>query len=292
MSFATWRFIRNCTKADTKRDASLTTPDDIKRFDNILYGTDEKWQILDVYRPKNCSDKLPVIVSVHGGGWVYGDKEVYQYYCMNLAQRGFVVVNFTYRLAPRYKFPAGLEDTNLVFKWVANHADEYGMDLNNIFAVGDSAGGTNVGLYAAMLTNPDYAKRYDFKLPDIKVKAVGLNCGVYNLDKDANNSFKSAMFKNKGDKEELFLISLIYHVTKNYPPCYILGAANDTLKNEIPELTEVLDKYDVTYETKVYGDEEKHPLYHVFHCDIKTEDAKLANDDECNFFRKYMNSQI
>lgn len=288
MSFATRVFIRNCTKADTKRDAGLTTPDDIERFDNILYGTDKKWQILDVYRPKNATEKLPVIVSVHGGGWVYGDKEVYQYYCMNLAQRGFVVVNFTYRLAPKNKFPAGIEDTNLAFTWVYEHADEYNMDLNNMFAVGDSAGGTNIGLYAAMLTNPEYAKKYSFTLPDIKLKAVGLNCGVYNLDKESNNSFKAAMFKNKGDKNELNMISLIYHVTKDFPPCYILGAANDPLKKEIPELTAVLDKQGIAYVTKVYGDEKDHPLYHVFHCDIKSDDAKIANDDECNFFKKYI----
>lgn len=55
---------------------------------------------------------IPVIVSVHGGGWGYGDKERYQYYCMSLAQQGFAVVNFSYRLASKYKFPAPLEDTN------------------------------------------------------------------------------------------------------------------------------------------------------------------------------------
>ena len=43
MSLATWLFIRNCVKSDTKRDAGLTTPADIKRFDNIQYGEDSKW---------------------------------------------------------------------------------------------------------------------------------------------------------------------------------------------------------------------------------------------------------
>ena len=95
---------------------------------DIVYGTDPKRQALDVYRPRAAEGKLPVIVSIHGGGWVYGDKERYQYYCMSLAQRGFAVVNFTYRLAPKFKFPASLEDTNLVFRWVLDHASEYGFD--------------------------------------------------------------------------------------------------------------------------------------------------------------------
>ena len=89
-------------EGDAKRDAGLKTPDDIIRYDDIRYGTeDDKLQMLDVYRPKGISGKLPVIMSVHGGGWVYGDKEVYQFYCMSLAQRGFAVVNYSYRLALR-----------------------------------------------------------------------------------------------------------------------------------------------------------------------------------------------
>ena len=68
---------------DTLRDRGLSTPPDVERFDNIVYGPDEVWNVLDVYRPKASKDEvLPVIVSVHGGGWVYGDKDRYQFYCM------------------------------------------------------------------------------------------------------------------------------------------------------------------------------------------------------------------
>lgn len=70
---------------DTVRDAGLTTPEDVERFDDICYGNDLKWQVLDVYRPKKCKgEKLPVLINMHGGGWVYGDKERYQFYCMSL----------------------------------------------------------------------------------------------------------------------------------------------------------------------------------------------------------------
>lgn len=289
MSLNVLLFRRMCTNADTKRDEGLTTPSEIKRFDNIIYGPNKKWNVLDVYRPKKADEKLPIIVSVHGGGWVYGDKEVYQYYCMDLAKRGFVVVNFTYRLAPKYKYPAGLEDTNLVFNWIAEHANEYGMDLNNIFAVGDSAGGTNIGLYVAILTNKDYAKEYSFKAPNIHIKALGLNCGVYDMHNEAYNGFKGELFKNKGTKEELDRITLLGHITPDYPPCYIIGASNDGLKEDIPLLTKVLDEKKIPYTAKVYGDESANPLYHVFHCNVRSTDAKEANDDECNFFCQYMN---
>ena len=79
-------------KADDERDALMNTPEDIERWDNIVYGHDDReMQRLDVYRPKQAQgEDLPVIISVHGGAWMYGDKERYQYYCMSLAQRGFV----------------------------------------------------------------------------------------------------------------------------------------------------------------------------------------------------------
>lgn len=147
-------------KGDRKRDAGLSTPEDVKRYDDILYGRNRKWQVLDVYRPKGAEGKLPVIVSVHGGGWVYGNKEVYQFYCMSLAQRGFAVVNFTYRLAPEYRYPAQLEDTDAVIHWIFDHKEDYGFDVNNIFAVGDSAGGHLLSVYTAMLNDRSYADYY------------------------------------------------------------------------------------------------------------------------------------
>ena len=62
-------------RGDDKRDAGLTVPADVRRVVDIPYGADKKWNLLDVYRPKDAKGRLPVIVSVHGGGWVYGDKD-------------------------------------------------------------------------------------------------------------------------------------------------------------------------------------------------------------------------
>lgn len=289
MSLGNYIFIRNCTKSDTKRDKGLTTPEDIERIDNILYGTDEKWQIMDVYKPKNMlNGKLPVIVSAHGGGWIYGNKEVYQFYCMSLAQRGFVVVNYTYRLAPKHKYPAAMEDTNLVFNWIMDNGEKYGMDLNNIFAVGDSAGAQIIGLYAAMITNDAYGKTYPFVYPkNLKIRALGMNCGKYNAINDAASGFFKDLMPHKGTEEEKRMISVVEHIGEAFPPCYILTANEDFLKEEPNDLIKVLKERGIEYDYKMYGSEDK-PLYHVFHCDIKTEDAKQANDDEIQFFRKHL----
>ncbi len=281
-------------ESDAKRDEGLCTPEDVVRHDDIVYGRDSKWQILDVYRPKDAEGKLlPVIVSVHGGGWVYGDKERYQYYCMNLAQRGFAVVNFTYRLAPENKFPASLEDTNLVFIWVLEHAVEYGFDTEYVFAVGDSAGAHNLGMYAAICTNETYAKEYSFRTPDGFVPtAVALNCGAYRIvlngdEKDLTQLLMADYLPEKGSEKEVGWINIVNHVTEKYPPVFLMTATGDFLKNQAPIMAEKLLEYSVPFVYRLYGDTQN-MLPHVFHCDIKSEDAQLCNDEECAFFKSFI----
>lgn len=278
-------------EGDDLRDAGLTTPEDIVRYDNICYGTDTTWQMLDVYRPKDKEgEKLPVIVSVHGGGWVYGDKERYQYYCMNLAQRGFAVVNFTYRLAPEFKFPDPIEDTNMVFAWVLDHADDYGFNKDKIFAVGDSAGAHALGLYTAICTNPEYAKRYSFQTPEGFVPtAIALNCGAYKIELDGNEKDMTKLLMGdylpqKGSEDELELISVCNHITPGYPPTFFMTAVDDFLKKDAPVLQQKLMECEVPFVFRFYGDKENR-LAHVFHCNIKSEDAKKCNDEECGFFK-------
>lgn len=279
-------------EGDAERDAGLSTPSDVVRYDDIVYGKDPKWQSLDVYRPKFRRGKLPVIISVHGGGWVYGDKEVYQWYCMNLAQRGFAVVNFTYRLAPEYKFPASLEDTNDVVKWVLAHGAEYEMDLDHIFAVGDSAGAHNLSLYTAMLTNPEYAKNYDFALPEgFCFEAIALNCGAFKITLDKKEDLTTMLMADflpeKGSDEELDLISGINHITDAFPPVFIMTCVDDFLKEQASLIVPKLIEKDIPHISRFYGDKNNR-LGHVFHCNIKTADAKLCNDEECAFFKEFL----
>lgn len=291
-------FVRTNFKAgDDIRDAGLTTPEDIIRYDDIVYGVDPKWQSLDVYRPKAAEgQKLPVIVSVHGGGWVYGDKERYQFYCMSLAQRGFAVVNFSYRLAPENKYPSNLEDTNSVFTWVLANMAQYGFDKEHIFAVGDSAGAHTLGLYSSICTNPDYAKNYSFKTPEGFVpQAIALNCGAYVINLSSGPDGSDELIQQlmldflpeQGTEKELDLINVVKHVTPAFPPTFFMTCTDDFLKDQAPLLAEKLAEVEVPHTFRFYGDKD-HALGHVFHCNVKSADAALCNDEECTFFKKFI----
>ena len=312
------RIRRDFAAGDKIRDEKYTTPDDVVRYDDISYGEDEKYNLLDVYRPKYsfhavgdsgngsgigskpCTGKLPVIAIIHGGAWVYGDKEVYQYYGMSLAQRGFAVVNFSYRLAPESKFPAQLEDISTVFGWIADNSEKYGLDTDNVFAVGDSAGAHLLGLFANMYTNPEYKKALCSKYPGarlniptgIRLGAVALNCGKYDLSKDSEMDKDTPLLMadflaDKGSKEELDLTCVTRWVTDDFPPVFMMTCPGDFLKYQAPFMEERLREKSVPFVYRFYGDRSE-PLHHVFHCNAGLESAKICNDDECEFFRKYV----
>ena len=188
MSLQSLSFRLMAGHSDAKRDRGLnTTPDDILRINDIPYGLDVKWNTLDVYRPKNLKGKLPVIVNVHGGGYVYGSTKQYQFYCMDLARRGFAVVSFNYHLAPKFKFPTPILDLNLVMEWICKKADIHGFDTDRVAMVGDSAGAQLTSQYAVICTNPEYSEVMEVTPPDFSLRAVGLNCGMYDLKGRATN---------------------------------------------------------------------------------------------------------
>lgn len=281
----------NFRKGDEERDRGLTTPADIIRYDDIVYGEDPKWQLLDVYRPADREgERLPVLVSVHGGGWVYGDKELYQFYCMSLAQRGFAVVNFSYRLAPEHKFPASLEDTNAVFHWVLLHGEEYGFDTEKVFAVGDSAGGHNLMMFTVLCTNPDYAKAFSFAPPKgFAPRAIGLNCAavLIVMSNRQEDIFFTSLMKDylpeQGSEAEQNLIHTVEHVTEAFPPVFLMTAEEDMLKADAMALSQKLMEKNIPFVFRYYRSEEE-KLGHVFHLNIRSKAATLCNNEECRFF--------
>lgn len=295
MSEISSKIRKNFGNTDAKRDAGLKTPENVVRFDDVVYGADSVWQSLDVYRPRSAgNEKLPVIVSVHGGGWVYGDKEKYQYYCMSLAERGFAVVNFSYRLAPEHKFPAALEDTCMVFSWIQTYAEKYGFDRDKIFAVGDSAGGHTLALFCAMCTNPDYLSYFTFSPPKGFVPAaIALNCAIHQIhvSEKPEDKFSTDLMadylEHKGNKEELSLVNAYRWITEQFPPTFLMTAEEDFLKYQVPDALSVLIEKNVPVTVRYYKAADG-KLGHVFHLDIRNVHAQRCNDEECSFFKEYI----
>lgn len=291
MSIAGLLFRTICSHGDRKRDKGLTTPADVERFDNIIYGRSS--QLLDLYRPKKTFQKLPLIISIHGGGWVYGDKDVYQFYCMDLARRGVAVLNFTYRLAPKHKFPAQLEDVDDAVHWALEHGDEYDFDPHHVFLVGDSAGAHLAALYACICTNASYAHHFHTVCPPTGFvpTGLGLHCGLYDLSSmDENAKMLTSMLHDVFGKRTPDLDALVSpskHIISGFPPVFFMSANKDFLLHQAPVLEKVLAEHKIPYLYKLYGTEAD-PRGHVFHCNIRDEIAAQCNNDLCDYFRSVL----
>lgn len=268
-------------KNDDIRDRGLTPPDDVVRETDISYGTDPA-QALDIYYPAGASGPLPAIISVHGGGFVYGDKERYQFYCMSLAQRGFAVVNYSYRLAPEHRFPAQLQDTNMVMRMIGGLSM---IDMNNLFMVGDSAGAHLACQYCAALTNPGYARTLEIETPPVTIRACAFNCGLYMFDPKKDRMmarcYLDGPLSDYSDKTDLF-----GNITEDFPPAFIMTSTGDFLQARAEPFAALLTRIGVENELHVYGDEENRPG-HVFHCNIRDPLGARCNDDECRFFMRH-----
>ena len=96
---------------------------------------------LDLYLPANAGGPVPVLMMIHGGGWVLGTKESQLLRAMPYLEMGWAVVNVTYRLVQVSRAPAAVEDCLCALQWIARNAEAYGFDLSRIVTTGNSAGG-------------------------------------------------------------------------------------------------------------------------------------------------------
>lgn len=125
-------------------------PDSVTFEDRTIPGPGGDLPIR-VYRPKNADGSCPVLLYLHGGGWVLGGLDEYHGVCSNLsAKTGCAVVAVDYRLAPEHRFPAAIDDCYAALEWIAANASEIGADASRIAVAGDSAGGTMASVLTLM----------------------------------------------------------------------------------------------------------------------------------------------
>lgn len=109
---------------------------------NVVYGNGGSEDLLlDLATPVRGSGPFPAIVCIHGGAWRSGDKSWYKDKIIAFAEHGYVAVSVNYRLAPKHKFPAQVEDVKCAVRYLRAHAAELDIDPAKIAAIGDSAGG-------------------------------------------------------------------------------------------------------------------------------------------------------
>lgn len=125
---------------------------------NIPYNIDTlKKHLLDIYLPADAKGKAPLVVFIHGGGWIGNDKYADMGYMTNtinaMLENGFAIASIDYRFAQNAVFPAILQDCNKAVSFLYDNADKYSLDKNRIALMGFSAGGHLASLMGTSQNN-------------------------------------------------------------------------------------------------------------------------------------------
>ncbi|RKE72050.1 alpha/beta hydrolase [Chryseobacterium sp. AG363] len=170
---------------------STLLPEIASVSEDIVYKTNKKGKplALDLYTPKNATtEKLPVLIYVHGGGWVEGDKVVnadnyLETTVKKLIDKQYAVISINYTLlSDSIHFPLPLEDTKDAIRWVRKNAEKYHFDPNNIGLFGASAG-AHLSLMAAYTPDNTYLGNPELSSYSAKVNYVIDHYGPADLNK-------------------------------------------------------------------------------------------------------------
>jgi acetyl esterase/lipase len=153
---------------------------DVRVDRNVAYAPGGKRFLLDVYRPSSPVTGAPVLLQVHGGAWVIGNKEEQGRPLMRyLARRGWVCVAINYPLSPAHRWPAHIVAAKQALAWIRAEIASYGGDPSFVAVTGGSAGGHLSALLA--LSQNDPALQPEFEDADTSVQACVPHYGVYDF---------------------------------------------------------------------------------------------------------------
>ncbi|HEX9958852.1 MAG TPA: alpha/beta hydrolase [Fibrella sp.] len=200
-----------------------------------------------IYTPAGAAASAPVIVYYHGGGWVIGNTEVYEYSILALAQNtGAIVVSVDYRLAPENKFPTAHEDSYAAYRWVKENAATIGGNPAKVALAGESAGG-NLAVSVSMLARDrglalpvHILSVYPIANNDTTTASYNQYANAMPLNKPLMQWFFANYFNTPADGESP-LISLVDVANlAGLPPVTIIGAEIDPLQTEGMQLRDKL----------------------------------------------------
>ncbi len=196
---------------------------------------------LRILRPQNARTPLPIIVYIHGAGWVFGSTQTHDRLVRELAVGAEAAVVFpVYRLCPEARYPTALEECYMVARWVARRGQEHGLDAQRLAVAGDSVGG-NMAAAVTLLSRergePDIRLQLLFyPVTDAAFDTASYHqfAEGYHLRRDAMTWFWEQYTRHPGERNEITASPLRASTQqlKGLPPALIITAEADVLRDE------------------------------------------------------------
>jgi acetyl esterase/lipase len=282
-----WRL--RLAKNRVKTDTPLTTWRNISYYKRLR--TSHK---LDIYKPTHATAPLPVIVFVHGGGWIMGSKFERRDVARELAAQGFVVVVINYRLSPEYRFPAGAIDGLRAMEWVKNHMTKFGGDPQHITLAGDSSGAHIAAVMASAALSKKLRSGLGLTFPiTARAQKLVLYYGVYNIR--TSQTVRRKYFKtyakaylgttNYAQYKYLDYVSPIEYVS-DYPETLLIASQADPLGEQSIEMAQAIAKAGGKAQLLWLEKSDYPDALHGFIADAATPHARKAFAAVCQFLRQ------
>jgi acetyl esterase/lipase len=216
-------------------------PRDMQLHRNVVYGPESR-QRLDIWRLSTTPTDAPVIFYVHGGAWTFGDKrEQGRPMLHEFVRRGWIVVASNYRLAPRFPWPAQIEDATRALGWIKKNISTYGGDPDRVVIAGGSAGGHLASLVALSADDATWRPHDMADVKDWSVRGALSFYGVLEMtgDKTHWRGLGRGLLRLLErrvvqlpflENEDLYRsISPHERIAAQSPPFFVVQGVNDTL---------------------------------------------------------------
>ena len=211
---------------------------DVARTRRLPYAPGGRRYEMDVFHHRDKPAGAPVLLQVHGGGWMIGEKEHQGIPLMlHMAARQWVCVSINYPLSPRARWPEHLIAVKRAMQWIREHVHEYGGDPSFVAVTGGSAGGHLAAMLA--LTAGDESLQPGFESVDTSVQACVPHYGVYDFTDESGARYarqrlngllrRYVMSRDARYPEDYRAASPISRVTADAPPFLVVHGRNDTL---------------------------------------------------------------
>ena len=276
------------------RDREATViPPDVELIKDVSYDNKNSARKMDILRPIDRGENLPIIINVHGGGLILGNKEFNRPFCVRLCQQGFVVFSIEYRLVPEVTAFQQFSDVITASSYIKKCGGWYGGNTEKIFMVGDSAGAYLAVYATAIKGNPSLSVAAYNSTSGASIQALALISGMF--------------YTNRFDKIGLFLPNALYGkhykksnfaqfinpecdgIVRKLPPCYLVTSSGDYLHKYTIDFSKALKSNGVTYQlidySKTQGGNKLTHAFSVFYPDLP--ESRITITQIADFFRQF-----
>ncbi len=273
---------------------------------------------MNLYYPENYvfsgdeGEKLPTIINIHGGGWMYSHLDDSEAYMAHLASKGYAVMGMGYQLVPKVDVRMIVQEIYCSLHWLEHYGAKRGFDLTRVMVTGDSAGGHLALLIACIEESPELQAIYGVAPLSYKFTTIGLSCPCADTNElyliPSQNpqeslqyamAYKELLLGEMGimapNARALGFMDTIWFLQdpRKFPPVFLIGSENESLYYQTRKLLILLQEKGMRHESLVWEQKDGIHLMHVFNVEHwEWYESQISNDRMLDYFQRCARGEI